>query len=183
MEDFFLIAEVSSVYDDSGFVRIKSFSDFPERFFLLDRVYINIFGDYRKFIVENVEKIGSSFILKFKNFDSEIDVEFLVGSAVFVKKKDVVTLESDTFFIHDLIGCKVFLNTKFFGSIVDVLSLNSNDVYVVHDDEGRERLIPAISKFIDIVNLEKKTINLKMDFDEFSDDKNWYYIGCSRFIS
>jgi len=172
LEDFFLIAEVSSVYDDSGFVRIKSFSDFPERFFLLDRVYINIFGDYRKFIVENVEKIGSLFILKFKNFDSEIDVEFLVGSAVFVKKKDVVTLESDTFFIHDLIGCKVFFNTKFFGSIVDVLSLNSNDVYVVHDDEGRERLIPAISRFIDIVSLEKKTINLKMDFDEFSDDEN-----------
>ncbi len=172
MEDFFLIAEVSSVYDDSGFVRIKSFSDFPERFFLLDRVYINIFGDYRKFIVENVEKIGSLFILKFKNFDSEIDVEFLVGSAVFVKKKDVVALESDTFFIHDLIGCKVFFNTKFFGSIVDVLSLNSNDVYIVHDDEGRERLIPAISKFIDIVNLEKKTIKLKMDFDEFSNDEN-----------
>ena len=182
LENFFLIAEISSVYDENGFVKIRSVSDFPERFFLLDRVYINIFGDYRVFVVDNVEKIGSYFILKFKNFDSETDVEFLVGSAIFVDKKDVVTLDEDTFFIHDLIGCKVFFDEKFFGNIVDVLSLNSNDVYVVHDDEGKERLIPAVSKFIDSVNIKEKRISLKIDFDEFNDDENWYYFSSSWFV-
>ena len=57
LEDYFLIAKIISVYDDDGYVKVKSFSDFPERFFLLDKVYIYIFGDYREFLVEDVEKI------------------------------------------------------------------------------------------------------------------------------
>jgi 16S rRNA processing protein RimM len=172
LENFFLIAGISSAFDADGFVKIKSFSDFPDRFFLLDKVYIDIFGDYREFIIEDVQKIENYFILKFKNFDSGVDVEFLIGSTVFVNKKDVVKLDDDTFFIHDLIGCKVFFNEKFFGNVVDVLSLNSSDVYVIHDDDGKERLIPAISQFIDNVNIKEKTINLCLDFDEFSDDEN-----------
>lgn len=172
LEDFFLIAEISSIFDENGFVKIKSYSDFPERFFLLDKVYINIYGDYREFIVEDVERLENYFIIKFRNFNSNIDVEFLVGCTVFVNKKDAVTLDEDTFFIHDLIGCEVVFNEKFFGNIVNVLSLNSNDVYVVEDNDGIERLIPAISQFIDSINIVEKKITLKQDFDEFSDDEN-----------
>ena len=172
MEDFFLIAEITSVFDADGFVKIKSYSDFPERFFLLENVYINIFGDYRLFIIEDVEQIGDFFILKFKNFDSDEDVEFLVGSSVFVLKSDAVSLKKDTFFIHDLIGCKVFFEKKFFGKIVDVLSLTSNDVLIVKAEDGAERLIPFVENFIESVDIEKKIVELKQDFDEFSDDEN-----------
>ena len=170
MEDYFLVAEISSVFDENGFVKIKSFSDFPERFFLLDKVYINIFGGYREFIVEEVEKLDSYFIIKFYNFNSDFDLEFLIGSSIFVTQNDVVILDADTFFIHDLIGCKVVFKDKFFGNVVDVLSLNSNDVYVLKNNDGTERLIPAIFQFIETVNIEEKKITLKKDFDEFSDD-------------
>jgi len=172
LEDFFLIAEISSVFSDDGFVKVKSHSDFPERFFLLDEIYIDIFGEKRSFFVEDVDRIEGYFILKFKNFDSDADVEFLVGSAIFVNKKDLIQLDDDSYFIHDLIGCKVFFNDKFFGSIVDVLSLTSNDVYVVKSEDGNERLIPAISEMISDIKIDKKTIYLKQDFDEFSDDEN-----------
>ncbi len=172
LEDYFLIAKIISVFDDNGYLKVKSFSDFPERFFLLNEVYIHIFGDYRKFLVEDVEKIEKYFLLKLNNFDSEIDVEFLVGSSVFVDKNNSVSLEEDSFFIHDLVGCKVFFNTKFFGNIVDVLSLNSSDVYQLEDDNGVERLIPAISEYIETVNIKEKVVNLKIDFDELSDDEN-----------
>ncbi len=172
MEDFFLIAKITSVFNTDGFVKINSFSDFPERFFLLNNVYINIYGDYRLFIVEDVEQIEDFFILKFKNFDSDNDVEFLVGSAVFVRNEDVVSLEKDTFFIHDLIGCKVFFRKKFFGIIDDVLSLTSNDVLVVKTDNNSERLIPFLEDIIKSVNTKHKHIELKQDFDEFSDDEN-----------
>ncbi len=178
MENYFLIAEISSVFDENGFVKLKSFSDFPERFFLLDKVFINIYGAYREFIVEEVEKFDNYFIIKFSNFDSNLGVEFLVGSSIFVNEKDAVNLDDDTYFIHDLIGCKVIFKTKFFGNVTDVLSLSSNDVYVVEDNNGIERLIPAISQFIDSVNIVEKVITLKQDFDEFSDDENWYYF-CS----
>jgi 16S rRNA processing protein RimM len=172
LEDHFLIAEIASVYNDDGYVKVKSFSDFPERFFLLEKVYINIFGDLRTFIVEDVQEIGKFFILKFKNFNSESSVDFLVGTSIFVNNTDSVSLDKDTFFIHDLIGCKVFFNTKFFGNVVDVLNLNSSDIYVLNDENGHERLIPAVSDFVETVNIKEKKISLKIDFDEFSDDEN-----------
>ena len=112
------------------------------------------------------------FILKFKNFDSDNDVEFLIGSTICVSKNDVVHLDNDTHFVHDILGCKVFFNTKFFGNVVDVLSLTSNDVYVVKNDIGDEILIPVISDIIQNINIKEKIINLKKDFDKFSDDEN-----------
>ena len=161
-----------SVFNTDGFVRVKSHSDFPERFFLLNKIYIDIFGERRLFFVEDVDRIEGNFILKLKNFDSDDDVEFLVGSTVFVNKNDVVQLEKNTHFIHDLIGCKVFFSTKFFGKVVDVLSLTSNDVYVIENEDGEQILIPVVSEFILDINIKEKVINLKKDFDEFSDDEN-----------
>ncbi len=172
MENYFLIADIISVFSEDGYVKIKSHSDFPERFFLLKEIYIDIFGDKRLFIVEDVERIESYFILKFRNFDFDVDVEFLVGSSVYVNEKDIVALDDETYFIHDLVGCNVFFNDKFFGKIVDILSLTSNDVYVVEDDDGNEKLIPAVSEFILEINIDKKIVFLKQDFDELSDDEN-----------
>jgi hypothetical protein len=31
------------------------------------------------------------------------------------------------------------------------------------------------------VNIKEKVVFLKLDFDELSDDENWYYFCCSRF--
>jgi 16S rRNA processing protein RimM len=172
LEDYYLIAEIKTVFNADGYLRIKSFSDFPERFFLLDKVFINIYGDFREFTVENVESIEDSFVLKFKNFDSDEETEFLIGSMVYIKQNELVELEDDTYFIHDLLDCKVFYNEKFFGKIVNVLSLSSNDVYVTEDESGIERLIPAVSEFIDKVDVGNKTILLRQDFDELNDDAN-----------
>lgn len=182
MEKFFLIAEIKSVYGLDGNLRIKSYSDFPDRFFLLSKVYIDIYGDYREFIVENVESLEDTFVLKFKNFNSDEDVKFLIGSKLYVEQNELVELDNDTYFVHDLLDCKVFYKNKFFGKIVDVLSLSANDVYVIQDDSGSEKLIPAVSDFVDKIDIRKKTIQLRQDFDEFSDDENWYYIGCARLI-
>jgi len=172
LEDHYLIAKIISVFNSDGFVKVKSHSDFPERFFHLDKIYIDVFGEKRLFYVEDVDRIGGNFILKFRNFDSDLDVEFLVGSTVFVNNEDVVELEEDSHFIHDLMGCKVFFGKKFFGKVVDVLSLTSNDVYVVENENGEQKLIPVISEIIADINIKDKVINLKQDFDEFSDDEN-----------
>lgn len=171
LEEYYLIAEINSVFDDDGYVRIRSYSDFPDRFLDLNYVYIDIFNEKRKFDVEDVERIENFFILKFRNFDSIEHVEFLVGSQIFIDSKNLYQLDKETHYIHDLIGSKVFFNEKFFGNIEDVVHLTSNDVYVVKLNE-KESLIPAISDLIDLIDMDKKVIYLKQDFDEFNNDEN-----------
>ena len=172
MDDLFLIAEVKAVFNSRGYLSIISFTDFPERFFKLKEVYIDVFGTKKLFEVEAAENIKGNFVLKLKNFDSTDDVEAFIGKRIYVKPEDSVELPEDTFFVHDLIGSKVLVNSKFFGSVVDVLNLPANDVYVIKTDDGKEIMFPAVKRFIKNFNAEEKILELEVEEDFFNENEN-----------
>ncbi len=161
MNDYYLIAKIASVFNNKGYVRIESFSDFPDRFFSLNKVFLDFFGDKKEFFVQDVKKIKNFFVLKFKNFDEENDSEILIDKEIFVDKNDLIQLPENTFFVHDLIGSKVIRNSDVFGKIKDVLNFPANDVYVIEDTNGEEILIPAVKSFIDNFDSKNKILTLK----------------------
>ncbi len=171
MKEFFLIAKIVSIYGKEGFVRISSFSDFPERFYNLQKVYIDFFDDKKEFFVEKVKKKKNDFLLKFKNFNSEKDAEIFLGKEVFVDGKDVVRLPENFFFIHDLVGSRVLRNNEEFGIIKQVLTFPANDVYVI-DNKGKEILIPAVMSFIEKFDPVNKILILTPGGDFYDEDEN-----------
>ncbi len=185
MNEYFLIAKIVSVYRKppavqgksapgsagEGFVKIVSYSDFPERFFNLKRVYIEFFDEKKEFYVEKVEKLKNLFLLKFKNFDSNDDANVLVGKKIFVDNENLVQLPDNYFFVHDLINSNVFRNNKFFGKIVDVLSYPANDVYVI-DNCGKEILIPAVPDYLESFDPVKKILVLKPGDELYENDED-----------
>lgn len=171
MKDYFLIAKIVSVYGREGFVRIASFSDFPERFFSLQKVYIDFFEDKKEFFVQEIKKHKSDFLLKFQNFENDKEVEILIGKEIYVDNDNLVKLPENYFFIHDLIGSKVYRNNMEFGVIKDVLTYPANDVYVI-DNNGREILIPAALEFIESFDQVNKIMVLKPGSDYYEDDEN-----------
>ena len=171
-EDFFLIAEIISVFDSKGSVLINSYSDFDERFFSLNKIYIDVFGSMKEFFVEDFKILGKNLLLKLKNFDSDKDVEFLVGKKIFVDPENAVALPDNTYFIHDLIDCEVYREDKFFGFVRDVLRLPGNDVFVINSENGKEILIPAVKEFIKSFNSELNRLELTKATEIFDDDQN-----------
>jgi 16S rRNA processing protein RimM len=171
VKDFFLIAKIVSVFGKEGFVRISSFSDFPERFFSLQKVYIDFFEDKKEFFVQKIRKHKNDFLLKFQNFENDKEVEILIGKEIFVDNDNVVKLPENYFFIHDLIGSKVYRNNTEFGVIKDVLTYPANDVYVI-DNKGKEILIPAALDFIESFDHTNKIMVLKPGGDFYEDDEN-----------
>jgi 16S rRNA processing protein RimM len=185
VNEFFLIARIISVYEKprivqgksalksgkEGFVKIFSYSDFPERFFDLNRVYIKFFDEMKEFWVERVEKINDFILLKFKNFDTNSDASSLVGKEIFVDNENLVKLPDNYFFVHDLIGSEVFRNNKFFGKIKDVLSYPANDVYVI-DNNGEEILIPAVSDYLESFDPDKKILILTPGDELYENDED-----------
>jgi len=167
--EFFLIAKIQSAFGKEGFVRIFSYSDFPERFFNLHKVYIEFFEVKKIFYVEEVKKKKDFFILKFENFNNNRDVEILIGKDIFVDESSVINLPADQYFIHDLIGSLVFRNNVLIGKIIEVLKYPANDVYVI-DADGKEILIPAVKEFIDKFEPSEKKLILSpdanIDYDE-----------------
>lgn len=185
MSEYFLIARIVSVYEKprtvqgksglssakEGFVKIFSYSDFPERFFNLKRVYIEFFDEKKEFWVERVEKINDSILLKFRNFDTSSDANVLVGKDIFVDTENLVKLPDNYYFVHDLIDSEVYRNNKFFGRIKDVLSYPANDVYVI-ENNGEEILIPAVPDYLESFDPDKKILILTPGEELYENDED-----------
>jgi len=167
--DYFLIAKVVSSVGRNGIVKIISYSDFKKRFFKLDEIFIDFFDDKKSLYVEFVEEGQDCFFIKFKNFDSEEDSKILIGKNIYVKKNDLAELPKDHFFIHDIIGSDVFCNDVKIGFVKDILKLPANDVYVISDLDNKERLIPAVSEFIEKFDINNKVLILKK-LDEYYEE-------------
>ena len=172
MDEFYLIAEVESIYDQEGSVIVKSFSDFPERFFELERVLIEFFGSIKELEVEFSKKIDDLIIVKFRKFNSEDDVHFLLGKKLYVYEHDLFQLPDDAYYIHDLIDCDVYFNSLFFGKLVDVLKLPGNDVYLIKKKNGNDVMLPAVKQYIEKLDIKNKKLFLSPECELFDEDEN-----------
>lgn len=170
--DFFLIAEVKVVADTSGYVSVLPFSDFPDQFGRLKKVYIDVFGAKRIFFTEDAYVEGGKIFMKFKNIDSGKDASYLVGCKIYIDKASAVKLDEDTFYIHDLVGSEVVFGGEFFGTLIDVMRLPANDVYVIQHKDGKEILIPAVKEFIDSFDDNKKQLILTKACEIFLNDED-----------
>ncbi len=172
MHDYYLIGEIKSGFDDEGYVVVYSYSDFIDRFFDLEFVFIEIFGVIKRLFVDRVELSGDNVLIKFRNFDNREIVKPLFGCKLYVDEDNAVELEPDSFFIHNLIGCKVYFNNTFFGEVVDLLPLESNDVYVIQDSNKEEHLVPAVKDYIKSVDIDAKRVELVHDWNSMFYDED-----------
>jgi 16S rRNA processing protein RimM len=170
--EYILIARIEQTFGKDGFVRIQSFSDFPERFFNLKKVYIDFWGDKKVFYVEDVKDVKGKIVIKFKKFDSLRDSQILIDREVYVNEKDAVSLPKNHFFVHDLIDSEVFVKKERIGVVSDVIKGKANDVIVISTDEKKEILVPFVLSFIEKFDAagKKLILNISKDFLENDED-------------
>lgn len=166
-----LVARIQAIYGKAGYLRLQSFSDFPDRFLKLKTVFVEFYGSLKQLKVEKVKLDGDVILLKFEKFEGEKELEMLVGKDIYIEEKDAIKLPENTYFVHDLIESRVFLGDNFLGVIKDVMLLPANDVYVV-DKEGKETLIPAIKEFIESFNAEEKILRLSESYPGYDEDED-----------
>lgn len=170
--DYFLIARVEQLYGKDGFVRLKSYSDFPKRYLNLKKVYIDFWGDKKTFYVEDVKDVKGRIIMKFKNFESPRDLQVIIDREVFVEEKDAVSLPENHFFIHDLIGSEVIIEEESFGFVTDVIKTKSNDVLVIQTSDKKEKMIPFVLNFIEKFNAAEKKLILNIEKNFLEEDED-----------
>ena len=84
------------------------FSDHPERFQSLGRVYL--FGGGaapEQHEVESVRDASGSLLFKFRGIDSMSDAEPWRGAEVRIPREERPALDPGEFFLSDLVGCEV----------------------------------------------------------------------------
>ena len=171
MDELVLIAKIKSV-QRNGFTSIKSFSQNPERFLGLESAVIEIFGTMRPIIISDSVVNRKEILLKFENFNTADEASALLNCKLFVHGSEKIQLPADTFFIHDLVGCKVYKGSKFIGNLIDVLTLPANDVYVIEDNDKNEIIVPATKDAVKSIDVENKTIILNENFELMDENED-----------
>lgn len=151
-----------------GEVKVYHYSDYKERFEELEEILVER-NAAKKHTMESYEIEGVRYqkdmaILKLKGVNDRNAAEALKDCDVYITEADLRELPEDTFYIRDLIGCRVINrsenteNEKEIGIITDVLQNTAQDIYQVKTKAGKEVLIPAVGEFIKEINIDEKTV-------------------------
>lgn len=159
MEKYFEIGQIVNTSGLKGVIKVKPFTDDITRFENLKTIYISIKNELKEFVIEQVRYNKNMVLLKLKGIDNLEEAEKYRNLYLKISREDVGELEENTYFIVDILGCKVCTDqNEELGTLIDVFPTGSNDVYVVKNEEGKQVLLPAIKEVIKNVDIENRLI-------------------------
>ena len=142
-----------------GHVRVRPFTDDPERFYDLDEVWLQDKGGYTPLGIAEADVNGDAVYLRFNGVEDRTAAEGLNGKALFIKRKDAVELPPGVHFISDVIGCTVTDDKgNFHGKLCEVMQPGATDVYVLRGGPRGEILFPALKDVILSMDTASKKI-------------------------
>lgn len=146
-----------NTHGNRGEVKIQPWADSPE--FLVGFETIFIKGLPIKVLAARIHK--SCVIATLEGIPDINSAIKLKNQIVFIDK-DEVSLEEGQHFIADLIGLRALDSETGdeLGIVSDVLSLPSNNVYVIKGE--REILVPAVPDFIKGIDITEGIINIHL---------------------
>jgi len=156
-DGFIETGKIVNTHGMRGEVRVQPWADTPGFLTGFDHYYID--GMPVKVLSAKVHK---GCVIATLEGVEDIDAAIKLKNKVIKVKKGDVQLEEGMFFIVDLIGLQVIDadTNENIGTLIDVLSLPSNNVYVIKSK--REILVPAVPEFIVETNLSDGYIKVRL---------------------
>ncbi len=159
---YYTVGKLVNTQGLRGEVRVVSTTDFPDiRFKKGNKLLLFLEKQNQPIELEvaSFREHKEFFILTFKGYPTINDVEKLKGGDLRVPETDLIELDEDEFYIHQLIGCEVFTDEgELLGTIKEVLQPGANDVWVVKGKGGKEILLPYIDDCIKQVDVQNKKV-------------------------
>ena len=159
MIDFVAVGKISGPVGLKGEFKIVPWSDSPQRFKLLKKVWVGRNSEVaQEFGVEEVRITGRSTILKLGGIESRTAAEQMQDQMILIPGSEIVQPPQGSFFVDAVLGMNVVTEEgKRVGIVCDILCLPSNDLWQV---ESGSRLIsiPAVKEFIRNVDPQTRTV-------------------------
>lgn len=159
---YFLIGKIVKAHGLKGGLKVKSLSDFPERFFELDDVWLSHDADIknpRKARVRQVQELSPGFFLCYLEGTQYRDQsEALVGSFFCLPQSEAYELPEDMFYASDLLEYQVYhVNGEHLGSVTQVIQ-SHQDLIEFADHQGKTHWIPFVRELVPEVNTETQQL-------------------------
>ena len=150
---------VTGAWGIRGELKVKPFTDFPERFSPGSVLYL---GDRTVRVLE-ARKLKNGFRVKLDLVTDRAHAESLRGAFLTIPHDDVKPLPEGTYYHFQIIGMRVLTEAgEFLGAVKEVLATGSNDVYVVQDGDKKEILVPALESVVLLVDSHENRMTVRL---------------------
>lgn len=152
-DPWLVVGRVVAPFGIRGDVKIHVMTDFPERF--TERpLYVG--PDRVPYEVAEWRPHGANLaVLSLKGVETRDDAEVLRNAFLYAHLDDVAHLPRGEYYVYQIIGLAAVTDDgRAIGTVSDVFSTGSNDVYAVRSPDDREILIPAIKDVVERIDLE-----------------------------
>lgn len=163
MKEYLELGQIVNVRGLKGEVKLNSFAEDDSIFETLKTVFIKKKNEMLEKKIEKVSYTKNQVVLKFKDCNSIDEAEALRNTYLLVKKEDLGELPEGVYYLADLIGLDVYTEEdELLGKVDDIYSTGANDIYVVKNEDGKEKLLPGIDEVIKNIDIEagRITVNL-----------------------
>lgn len=156
LDPFLIVGEIIKAQGLRGELKIKPFTDNPDRFFDLKSVRID--GVARAL---HCLRVHEGFVYaRLEGVYSREAAEQMRGTVLSIPRDDAVDLPEDTDFICDLIGCEgIDTEGVSHGTLAEVLQPGGVDVYVFKGKAGT-LMVPALKRVVLSVDVAAKRMLL-----------------------
>lgn len=157
------IGKITGTHGYKGLVKVIPLTDFPERFFKLEKVIIDNGKDLEKFNIERCTQNKQQLLIKFDKIDTLEKAREYQGALLKITDDELYPLPEGYYYHFQLKGIEVYdVELGKLGKITEILETGANDVYVVPSAQYGEILIPAIKEVILNVDLELNQMQVKL---------------------
>ena len=159
MKPYLELGQIVNVKGLKGEIKVNPFTENINRFETLNKILIKLKNEIKEYEIEKVSYHKNQVILKLKGIDTIEAAETLRNYYILINRKDLEPLEEGKYYIADLIGLDVYTEEgKALGKVDDIYNTGSNDIYVVKDELGKQKLLPGIPEVIKNVDLDNGKI-------------------------
>lgn len=167
--EFLEVGKIINTHGLRGDVKIVTWTDYPEDFEEIDKVYIRRKTGDEVLTITNIKYQKNNIIVKFKEIADINEAEKYKNLVVWADREDLPQLPEGAHYIADLIGLDVVdEDGNLVGKLVDVFNTGANDIYDVKRDGKKNLLLPVIDEVVKDIDLDAKkiTVHIMEGLDE-----------------
>jgi 16S rRNA processing protein RimM len=159
---YIIIGRILKPHGVRGALKVDPLTDDPKRFDLLQTVYLGPEDEpVESFKIERVQYLKKQVVLSLQNINTFEDADQWRKKYVQIAVEDALTSAEDAHYYFELVGLAVYTDkNEFVGRVHDIVSYPANDIFVVHDNDDREILIPDVPAFIRDINIKEGKLTI-----------------------
>ncbi|MDX3773283.1 ribosome maturation factor RimM [Chromatiaceae bacterium AAb-1] len=169
-EDIVVLGKFGAVYGINGWLKVTSYTDFPEGIFDYTPWQICLQGNWQPVQISSWKRHNNGLIVKLENVNERELAQRYVNADIAVASDVLPELSDDEFYWRDLIGLAVVNEQGYhLGEVTDLMETGSNDVLVVKANRTdafgkKERLLPFLTDtVIKKVDITQRCISVDWD--------------------